>query len=57
MGTIIQNANKRKLEEGKKQKEQQEIDMKIQKIQELEKDLEKKKTEHEAKKKQLERFK
>lgn len=57
MGTIIQNANKRKLEETKKQKEQQEIDAKTLKIQDLEKELEKKRAEHQLKKKQLEKFK
>lgn len=56
-GTIIQNANKRKLEENKKQKEQTEIDQKVQKITELEKELEKKKNELEAKTHQLEKFK
>jgi len=50
MGTIIQNANKRKLEEAKKVKEQKEIDSKI-KTNELEKELANKKAEYEAKKK------
>ena len=56
-GTIIQNANKRKLEENKKQREQLEIDSKVQKITDLERELQKRKSELAAKKDQLEKYK
>lgn len=57
MGTIIQNANKRKLEEAKREKEKQKEIENTAKIKELQKELDKKRMEYDAKKKQLEKYK